>query len=439
MKPRAFPRAPQQLSASVSWQQLATVFAVLYSLGYLVGFLTKDSLFSGGLVTSGSAHARSAVLLDATHKWKGDTVHTVFTSSGDAYQNFQSRIMYATYKLVQQQPGGERLTGFTRILHRTVPDVLMDEIPTFHTQPLKPQCDGWCDYPVANRPPAIKAFFDAVRRNESMIQGAWVFMLEADYVWMQPMQVPGDAWDRSVPGVQFLYDYIMPAHPNAAPQMKKLYAGNVSDIPASGPAPVLMRLQDWYTITEDYVAASRIMEGDQEMKSKLEWVREMYAWDVAVAKHRDLIPMRTEHPPESTTIVQPPFDEGLDRAALCHYTWGALYHEGLPSQGVKPFYKWEKRDYNNMAFVLKVPNIPMPPEYKDGWILEFDAPLNRKRHDLVVLMLTQMNKAINQLPDLTEHWKMEEPKISEMIRARDAAEAEAKKAAKSTSKRRFLA
>ncbi|GFH32599.1 uncharacterized protein HaLaN_31844, partial [Haematococcus lacustris] len=256
------------------------MFAVLYSCGYLTGYLTKDraQLFSEELrlgtpsamllhkpVDSGGATAQRK----PAAKWNGDTIHSVMTSSGGDYQNFQTRIMYQTYKMVQRQPGGERLTGFTRILHSTVPDVLMDEIPTFLTYPIRPECDGWCDYPVANRPPAIKAFFDAVRQNESMIQGAWVFMLETDYVWMQPMQVPGDAWDRSVPGVQFHYDYINPQSPDLAPHMKKLYVGNISDIPASGPAPVLMRLQDWYTVAADFVNASRTMEADEEMTKKL--------------------------------------------------------------------------------------------------------------------------------------------------------------------------
>ena len=35
---------------------------------------------------------------------------------------------YGTYKLVQQMPGGDKLTGFTRILHRSTPDELMDEV-----------------------------------------------------------------------------------------------------------------------------------------------------------------------------------------------------------------------------------------------------------------------------------------------------------------------
>ena len=35
---------------------------------------------------------------------------------------------YGTYKLAQRMPGGEGLVGFTRILHRTKPDLLMDEV-----------------------------------------------------------------------------------------------------------------------------------------------------------------------------------------------------------------------------------------------------------------------------------------------------------------------
>ncbi len=75
------------------------------------------------------------------------------------------------------------------------------------------------------------------------------------------------------------------------------------------------------------------------MRASAEWVREMYAWDVAVAKNQGKVKIVTEHPPNSSTIVQPPFDEALNDACLCHYTWGALYHEGLPSKGGKQVYR----------------------------------------------------------------------------------------------------
>lgn len=56
---------------------------------------------------------------------EGRTVHTLCTSNGSPYINFQSRIMYGTYKLAQKMPGGEKMVAFTRILHRTLPDELM--------------------------------------------------------------------------------------------------------------------------------------------------------------------------------------------------------------------------------------------------------------------------------------------------------------------------
>lgn len=45
---------------------------------------------------------------------------------------------YGTYKLVQKMPGGEMLTGFTRILHRMTDDNLMDEVRELHMALLPP-------------------------------------------------------------------------------------------------------------------------------------------------------------------------------------------------------------------------------------------------------------------------------------------------------------
>ena len=72
------------------------------------------------------------VVLDAAATRKahpaGDTIHTLMTGNGSPYQNIQARIMYATYKLAQKEPGGEKLTGFTRILHRSTLDDCADEV-----------------------------------------------------------------------------------------------------------------------------------------------------------------------------------------------------------------------------------------------------------------------------------------------------------------------
>eukprot|EP00798_Chlamydomonas_sp_ICE-L_P017194 gene17194-23512_t len=144
---------------------------------------------------------------------EGDTIHTVITSGGSGYQNFQGRIMYGTYKLVQAMPGGEKLTGFTRILHHVKEDELMEEIPTFHAKPMHPECDTWCDFPVADRPNAVWQWIQAVVKDPSMMKGAWVLLGECDYVWMRPLQAPGDAFASNVPGQQYKFGYIDAQHP----------------------------------------------------------------------------------------------------------------------------------------------------------------------------------------------------------------------------------
>eukprot|EP00798_Chlamydomonas_sp_ICE-L_P020998 gene20998-27856_t len=396
-------RFRQQGQSQNGWPLVFSIIFVGFFIGYFMGFAAKDSLFTdvddiAEKVVPAAGRELQAKTLAPDGKLPGDTVHTVFTSSGDHYQNFQTRIMYGTYKLVQKMPGGERMTGFTRILHRTVPDLLMDEVPTFHVwDTLDPACDGWCKYPVVNRPNAIAQFFQAVTKNASMLKGAWILMAECDYVWMSPMKVPGDAYDPSFPAKQYLFDYIMPTHPDAAPHIQRLFGKdkNISLVPASGPAPVLMRWDDWNSIIPDYTAASARMELDEPMVKQLAWMREMYAWDVAVAMNPQ-VKIDTQKPPDSTLIVQPPFDLGMFNASLCHYTWGAIYHE----KG-KEIYRWEKRDYNELNFVVKPPQIKMPPAFKPGWRLEFDVELTVPRHNLVVLYLTQLNKGLATLKDLT--------------------------------------
>mmetsp|Transcript_16904 Transcript_16904/g.50665 ORF Transcript_16904/g.50665 Transcript_16904/m.50665 type:complete len:80 (-) Transcript_16904:641-880(-) len=78
-----------------------------------------------------------------------------------------------------------------------------------------------------------------------MIKAPWIFMTECDYVWMQPVMSPGSAADKNVPGEQFYFDYIIPKHPDVSVWLKKLLngAGDVDNVPPSGPAPTMLRLK----------------------------------------------------------------------------------------------------------------------------------------------------------------------------------------------------
>ncbi len=44
-------------------------------------------------------------------------------------------------------------------------------------------------------------------------QAPWLLLLETDYVWVKPLPDPGNAYDRSVPGWSFAFDYIIPSIP----------------------------------------------------------------------------------------------------------------------------------------------------------------------------------------------------------------------------------
>lgn len=328
----------------------------------------------------------------------GDTIHSLLTSNGSPYQNFQGRIMYGTYKLVQKMPGGEKLTGFTRVMHRTVPDGLEDEIPTFRADPLHPECDGYCDFPVADRPNAVMQWIQAVEKDPSMLKGAWVLILECDYVWMKPMQAPDAA--SSAPAMQFHFHYIQVEHPDCTYIIKRLFNGQdpIGKVHNSGPAPALLRFSELKAITPDWERVTAAIEADPEAVKVLGWVREMYAWDVAVAMHPE-INMVTEEPTVSRLMVQPPADHRLGEASICHYTWGAIYND---TKG--EVWRWEKRDYTAPEHALKVPHLKMPPAefLPNTWHLQAREPVTKELHETLSAMIAQMNRAIDTLPDLTE-------------------------------------
>ncbi|KAG2496629.1 hypothetical protein HYH03_005450 [Edaphochlamys debaryana] len=386
-----------------TWHKIGAV-AVGLLAGYVIGgalMETTDMFMSTPVsapVTLGGNGATTQSA--ASTKPAGDTIHSMITSSGSPYQNFQGRIMYGTYKIVQRMPGGEKLTGFTRILHRTKPDELMDEIPTFRANPLHPQCDEWCDFPVADRPNAVAQWIAAAATNPGMIKGAWVLLLECDYVWMKPVAAP-DAYDAKMTGFQFMFDYIMPDHPDAAPLMTKLSDGRVPPeaIPRSGPAPVMIRYTDLAGVVPEWERVTAKIEADPVAVKVLDWVREMYAWDIALALRN--VTLVTESPPKSRLIAQPPHDLVMGEAAMCHYTWGALYYDDPPTKKHE-IWRWEKRDYTSREVALKVPMLPMPPkEWKDGWVIQDGLPVTRELHQTLTAMIGRMNEAIVTLPDLS--------------------------------------
>ena len=49
---------------------------------------------------------------------------------------------------------------------------------------------------------------------------------------------------------------------------------------------------------------------------------------------------------------------------------------------------------------MQVPLIPLPPLFKEGWVLHEGTPYDLKLHETTLEMLKQMNRAIVDLPTL---------------------------------------
>lgn len=82
------------------------------------------------------------------------------------------------------------------------------------------------------------------------LQAPWLLMIETDYVWMKPLQAP-PAEDASAASVAFPFGYIDPRYPVIEGVMRKMYPvekGPLGDVPGSGPAPVLMRVDEWIKV-----------------------------------------------------------------------------------------------------------------------------------------------------------------------------------------------
>eukprot|EP00892_Ulva_mutabilis_P001996 jgi/Ulvmu1/11798/UM080_0009.1 len=329
---------------------------------------------------------------------KGQTVHTLCTSNGSPYINFQSRIMYGTYQLTQKMPGGENMVAFTRILHRTQPDELMKEIPTHHVQPLHPRCDTWCEFPVADRPNAVKQFLAAAAEDRSLVKAPWILLIETDYVWMSPLQQIPMAESRDS-GLAFPYGYIQPAYPGISDVMRALYPdtmGPLQRIPATGPAPVLMRFSEWLRVTPEWEDLTARIEGDANAKAKLGWVREMYAFSIACAKKR--VDLQLKLPPRSPLMVQPPADHSIGAAALLHYTWGSIFKD--TRAGGAEVWKFDKRFFTDKAVALKVPQLEEPPGWREGLALQDNVTVTVDLIATLRVMIRRMNDATRDLPEL---------------------------------------
>lgn len=233
-----------------------------------------------------------------------DGVHFVLTSNGNMYSNWQTRFCYYSYKRVAGHKDSV-LKKFTRILHRSVDDELMEEIPTFRVYPTQPECEGWCDFPVNDRPKAVHDWL--LHENASGgVQYKYIMMGEPDYVFVKPITSfhippPGEA-------TAFRYGYINPDYPhpskagnppvidittriyNNATLTEKLDERfrnantDITKVPGTGPCPVVIDRDNLLMITPLWDEYTKAIEADKDAKDSFGWVREMYGYSLAAGK-----------------------------------------------------------------------------------------------------------------------------------------------------------
>lgn len=130
---------------------------------------------------------------------------------------------------------------------------------------------------MADRANAVQQWIDAAHVDPSIVKAPWILLLETDYVWIKPLLAMGSAYDSSVPGLAFKFDYIAPQHYIVQQILKeKCPDCNPQSVPGSGPAPVLARFSDFRAATPLWEELSLWIETHKEAKDSLGWVREMY-------------------------------------------------------------------------------------------------------------------------------------------------------------------
>jgi hydroxyproline O-arabinosyltransferase len=140
-------------------------------------------------------------------------------------------------------------------------------------------------------------------------------------------------------------------------------------------------------VTPTWERLTAEIEKDTEAKGKLEWVREMYAFSLAVALED--VTLDTKLPPENQLVVQPPADEGFGKAAAAHYTWGPVF-----KKGDKEVWHFDKRDYTEMKHEEQMPRLKELPPFEEGWVLQDGKPVSRQLYDTLKLMIDTMNEAV---------------------------------------------
>ena len=374
---------------------------------------------SGSLPAATGPSVRYALLEDVPvgeRKPPPTCLHTVLTSSGNAYMNWQTRVMYATYVKHASAPGSI-LKAFTRVLHRGRDDELMREVPTMRFDPNQAKCDAWCDYPVADRSLAMAQWSKTTDANRC----SHVMMVETDYVYVK--SPPASILKPRGSAVGFEYTYIGPKQPDMLRVMREYLDEQTFDsvpshhparsagaaLPRTGNAPSCLTAEDLRIVAPLWAEFVRRTETPEETRKALGWLRDMYAYDAAI------LIAGVEHTvagaPESPLMAQPPADDAGAKNArgeyafeafLLHYTWGPEIYDARENK----LWVFDKRAYGGGQYQkgpYELTRLPDPPAWDPSRGLQLQTffqprALTESKLALIRIMIDEINQAVDALP-----------------------------------------
>jgi len=360
--------------------------------------------------TSGALHpaqpryapAKSKGLNGASSRDPPFCLHTMITSNGQPYMNWQTRVFYQTWREAASARGSP-LRHFTRVLHRTRDDELVNEIHTVRIDPTHPECDNGCDYAVKDRARAIAEWTklpDARRCSH-------VLMAETDYLFVRSPP-PGVLLEKGH-SYGFMFGYIIPWHADAMPASREFTQFmqregtwreglKIEDVPQSGNAPQVMHVDDLARVAPTWADLVEFGEDNAVIKKVFGWVRDMYAFDFALAS----VGIEVHYPPVpfNKLMVQPPADVRLGAASFMHYTWSPI----LSDKTGATRWRFDKRSFRGAAgsspHFVALEEQPLPPSWDPdaGYKLQAGETVTEEGLALMTMMAKAFNRGVRALP-----------------------------------------
>ena len=327
--------------------------------------------------TSGSIYSYGPNYIEEPGK-HNTCIHTIVTSDGSEYMNWQTKILYESYKKVSDD--NALMSMFTRILHSRYDDDLMQYVSTVRIEPD-------IDYPyfrVAERANVFRKWV----MNSALNTCSHILLVEPDYIFFKQPD-PALYLPNHGNAVGFYYPFINPTTPENEPIIKK-YFDRPELVPSTGPSPILMTYNDFTYLAPVWDKLNLEFEQDEELKNKFGITRDMYSFSVAAAKLG--LNVVTEHTPYNPLTVQLPADKFLGRSFIFHYSWGIdIIKDGFI------IFSFDKRSYQLKQLSKVEKNMLAKyelPDFEVGMSLQNNVSITEEMYGMIRIMVYEFNAAV---------------------------------------------